>query len=149
MDYKYHAINEYGYVIGSCGGDKAKDAIQENLIDDDGTDRSNDMWDIISKLWKPDDRPLPAIIREISKIDFIELFTDAEMEGLIDFAKTNTKAALFLRKLDSYDVINLNNAKLMAAVNVMETVGVIGAGRASEILNSTSDVITIIQPPRR
>jgi len=145
----YHTINEQGYIIGSCGSSDEEDLdIRTDLLEDDGTDRRNHMWDLIAKIWKPDDRPLPDEIRQISKIDFIELFTDAEMESLIDFAKTNTKAALFLNKLDAYDVINLNNAKLQTSINAMENVGVLSAGRASEIINSTSDVITVIQPPR-
>ena len=147
--YNYHVINNLGYIVGSCGSpDEENLLIRTDLLADDGTDRINDMWDVIAKIWKPDDRPLPPETRLLSKIDFIELFTDAEMESLIDFAKTNTKAALFLRKLDSYEIINLNNTKLQAAITAMETVGVLLAGRASEIINSTSDVITVTQPPR-
>ena len=147
--YNYHVINNLGYIVGSCGSPSEEDLlIRTDLLVYDGTDRINDMWDVIAKIWKPDDRPLPPETRLLSKIDFIELFTDAEMESLIDFAKTNTKAALFLRKLDSYEIINLNNTKLQAAITAMETVGVLLAGRASEIINSTSDVITVTQPPR-
>ena len=144
---KYIIIDVNGYVVGR--------AESTNLIESDTHIEVNDFseaddkkWDHVNKTWKPDDRPLPAEIRQLSKINFIELFTDTEMEALIEFAKTSTKAALFLRKLDSYDIINLNNVKLQAAITAMETVGVLSIGRANEIINSTSDVITEIQPPR-
>lgn len=145
---KYIIINIDGYVEGSIESTNLI-ACGDYISITDIAIAANKKWNRLLSRWEDDDRALPPLQRNIIKIDFVELFTDTEMEDLIDFARTNSKAALFLRKLDSYDLIDLNNTKLQTAITAMETVGIIGTGRANEIINSTSDKITEYQPTRQ
>jgi len=82
--------------------------------------------------------PMP-INRVIEKIDFLDLFTPAEMEGIIAKSKESNsagnKVGVFLEQLNAAPSVDLDSSRSIKAVNGMETLGLIGAGRAAVILN--------------
>ena len=59
-------------------------------------------------------------------------FTSAEQETLV--AHTNKKVKALLYEIRMRPKINLRWSKLITAINAMENAGIIGAGRAAEIL---------------
>ncbi len=80
--------------------------------------------------------------RLISKYLFIQRFTDAERRDLFGFSLDSTKTeaqrkrvAAFVWYLDFLDVINLDDASLVAGMQYLETVAVLAAGRAAQILS--------------
>ena len=78
--------------------------------------------------------PLQVII---SKIQFMNRFTDTELATILTVAKTNIAIEVFVKKLDLADTVTITGADAIAGVNAMETYGLIGAGRAAEILSIT------------
>ena len=94
------------------------------------------MWDAASRSFVP--RPAPRIIR---KVDFIQRFTLAERKELFGFTVGSTytpsqqkNLAAFMRYLDFLDVIPLDDVGIQQGVNYLETVSVIAAGRAAQVL---------------
>ena len=77
--------------------------------------------------------PLP-MTNTIPKDAFVSRFTDAETEALLVASKSNNNVAMFIQKIDFIGRVDLSSANLIAAVNRMETEGIIGPGRAAEIL---------------
>jgi hypothetical protein len=92
------------------------------------------IWNVSELDFEP--KPVKRII---TKLDFIGRFTDPELEAIISKSKeANTigdKVGVFLKKLDVAQDVDLDDARLNAGVNGMETLGLIGAGRAAVILN--------------
>ncbi len=87
--------------------------------------------------------PPPPII---TKIAFRDRFTATEKEDLqlaavinpSDTAQQKRQASRiqsWLEDIRNMDYVDLTNARVIAGVNAMETVGIIGVGRAAEILS--------------
>ncbi len=66
---------------------------------------------------------------------FFDRFTQAELENLIVTARTNAKAAVFLKRLDLKDRVDLADPLLQADISSMETAGILSTARVQEILN--------------
>lgn len=91
-------------------------------------DGSIDGFDIVNT---PEAPVIPIIL---SKITFMNRFTDTELATILTVAKTNIAIEVFVKKLDLADTVTINGADAITGVNAMETYGLIGAGRAAEIL---------------
>jgi len=68
----------------------------------------------------------------ICNIVFWDRFTDDEKENLLDAANKKIKA--FLYELRIRPAFRLNSTKVITAINALESAGIIGVGRADEIL---------------
>lgn len=84
--------------------------------------------------------PSPAAVRSLSPRDFLRRFSAAEREALEDLAATGTanvrkKLAAFKTYVSTGGFVELDDDYIVAAVTAMETAGVVGAGRAAEILS--------------
>lgn len=80
--------------------------------------------------------------RIVSKLTFIQRFTDAERRALfgfsLDSSKTETQRKLvfaFERYLDFLDMINLDDTSVASGMLYLETVGVLTSGRSGQILS--------------
>jgi len=69
-----------------------------------------------------------------SRLDFLDRFTDPEMEGIMGAERTNNKIAVFLKKLDVAGEIDRDSQRTINAVSGLESLGLINIGRAAEIL---------------
>lgn len=74
----------------------------------------------------------------ISKLDFLDLFTDDELEAIIAKSKENSsvghKVSVFIQRLELSETVDLKSDRANTAVNGMEELGLIAPGRAAEIL---------------
>ena len=77
--------------------------------------------------------PRPEV-RIIDKLDFMELFTSTELESIV--TSTNAKVQVFVKKLEMAASVDLRSERMATAVNGMETLGLIGPGRAAEVLSA-------------
>jgi hypothetical protein len=80
--------------------------------------------------------------RLISKYVFIQRFTDAERRVLFGFSLDSTKTETqrknvfaFERYLDFLDMISLDDTSITAGMAYLETVAILAAGRAAQILS--------------
>lgn len=72
--------------------------------------------------------------RHLTKLEFLDRFTDVELAGILDAAKVSTLIAVWVKKLDVATEIHLYDERTIYGVNALETAGLLGQGRAAEIL---------------
>lgn len=85
----------------------------------------------------PDDvEPVvPAPLGQISQLDYMERFTDAELENIYGAAKVSLSVEVWLKKFEAADFIDLADPRTLAGLQALEANGLIGAGRSLEILH--------------
>jgi len=78
--------------------------------------------------------------RRLSKLSFVNLFTDAEYVGILTAARNNVQIEAWVKKMEMTAVdpdglsISLDDPRTAAGVQALEAAGLIGTGRASQIL---------------
>ena len=78
--------------------------------------------------------PRPEI-RSIDKLDFLDLFTAPELEGIL--ASSHIKVKVFIEKLSmAPNSFDLKSTRMVTAVNGMAQLNLITAARAAEILDA-------------
>jgi len=81
----------------------------------------------------PTPNPVPAP-PPMNKIDFLRLFTPAEIMGIRAAATTNELVGYYQYMLDAATVVMLNDPDIVAGVPMLEAGGLLEPGRASQIL---------------
>lgn len=82
------------------------------------------------------DVPQPVARQVIlSKLEFMNRLTDAEMAGIYTAAKSSVAVEIWLEKFKLATEINLDDPAVMAGLQAMEAAGLIAAGRAAEIMS--------------
>lgn len=72
--------------------------------------------------------------RPISKLAFMERFTDEELAAIYAAAKTDVRVEVWMDKLKLAGEVDLNDPRTQAGVRALEALGLIAEGRAAEIL---------------
>lgn len=72
--------------------------------------------------------------RILTKLDYMNRFTDTELATIYTVAKTNVAVEIWLEKFKLSTEINLDDQRTIYGVLALEQFGLIGVGRASEIL---------------
>ena len=75
-----------------------------------------------------------AASSKLSKIDYMGLFTDVELAGIYSAAKTVVQIEVWLEKFKLSADIDLRDPRTIAGVMALEQFGLIGTGRAAQIL---------------
>ncbi len=70
----------------------------------------------------------------VSRIDLLRRFTSEEMTAIVAASKTDAAIAAMVLMWQVVDVVYLTAPETVAGVQALEAAGVIGSGRASEIL---------------
>ena len=78
--------------------------------------------------------PFP-VNKKISTTEFLELFTEPELIGILDAAKVSTQVQLFVLKMEQAEFIDLNKQTVIDGVNTMVLSGLLTRERAAVILN--------------
>lgn len=68
----------------------------------------------------------------VERNEFLDLFSAAEQEAVI--GTTNATVQVFLQKLSLSERVRLHHERTITAVNGLEALGLIGTGRAAQIL---------------
>jgi len=81
----------------------------------------------------------PLISMELAKepltrLQFLNRFTDAELAGIYTVAKTNVAIEIMLDKFRAAEFIDTIDLQTVAGINALESAGLIAPGRAVEIL---------------
>lgn len=80
----------------------------------------------------PDPVPDPKV--PLTKLEYMNRFTDAELEGIYTAAKSTIAIEIWLEKFKLATDINLEDARTIAGVQALEAAGLLAVGRAAEIL---------------
>ena len=86
----------------------------------------------------PTDAPAdaPAPTRVISKLDYMNRFTEQELASIYTTAKTVVAVEVWLEKFRLSEFVDLDDQRTVAGVQALEAVGLIGEGRTAEILGA-------------
>jgi len=80
------------------------------------------------------DPPTPPVVDELNKIDFLRLFTQAERIAIRQAAAVNPLISDYQHMLDVATVVRLSDPDIQTGVPLLELGGLIGVGRAAQIL---------------
>lgn len=72
--------------------------------------------------------------RFLTKLDYMNRFTDTELATIYTIAKTNVAIEIWLKKFELATEINLDDPRVVGGLQALEQYGLIGTGRAAEIL---------------
>lgn len=99
---------------------------------------------LLGKIWDGTifTAPIPVVppigsLNTVSKIQFVNLFTDSELLNILTTAKSNVSVELLVMKVSLSDKIDLSDPLTITSVNMLEQNGIIGSGRANIILSNT------------
>jgi len=70
----------------------------------------------------------------ITRLAFMSMFTDAELEAIYTAAKQSVKVEIYLDKIKAAENVTLTDPRTIAGVEALTAAGLIDAGRVSEIL---------------
>lgn len=80
--------------------------------------------------------PAPSVvIGQISKLAYMERFTDAELANIYAAAKISPAVEVWLEKFKLAEFIDLTDPRTLAGLQALESNGLIGTGRALEVLH--------------
>lgn len=83
-----------------------------------------------------EDAPAPTIqSRVLSKLEYLRRFTSEERVTIRAAAKQSPMLEDYLAMMELAEEINTGDADTIAAVQMLEQAGLIGEGRANEVLN--------------
>ena len=92
-------------------------------------------YDHVAEVAVRDDMTIaPDSVRNVTKLEYLRRFTQDERIAIRTGAATNPVLADYLAMLELAQDINLDDPDTVAAVQMLEAVGLIGTGRAAEIL---------------
>ena len=72
--------------------------------------------------------------RVISKLQYMNKFHDDELAGIFGTAKVSLAVEIWLEKFHLAEFINLDDPTLLYGLQALEAAGLIGSGRAVEII---------------
>lgn len=78
--------------------------------------------------------PEPPQVRRVSRLAFRNRFTDAEKLAIYTAAESSAQIRVWLDDLAAAEFIDLDYPATVAGVQALELAGLIGAGRAAEVV---------------
>lgn len=120
------------------------------LVSLDEQDPDYEQGEVFRTLWFRGDMPplskyywdksqlafLPRGDVAITQLAFRNRFLPAEKTAIYTAAESNVEVRIWLDDLAATTSVRLNNAQTIASVQALEAAGLIGPGRADEILNT-------------
>ena len=89
------------------------------------------VWDVPEAPYEYAPEPTSRVI---TKLDYMNRFHDEELAALYSAAKTVVQIEVWLEKFKVSDEIDLSDPRTGAGLHALESAGLIGPGRANEIL---------------
>ena len=80
--------------------------------------------------------PVPVATKEITKYQYIGLFTNEELVAIYTAAKTVVQLEVWLEKFRVAETIDLKDPKTLEGLQALEASGLLAPGRAMEIINA-------------
>jgi hypothetical protein len=99
-------------------------------------------WNGVNWVYAPHIQLTPIVMQQsstpvvtvISHLAFMDRLTDAEFAGILLAAKESVEVEVWLKKFDAAGEIDLADERTIAGVHALESAGLLGEGRAVEIL---------------
>ena len=93
-------------------------------------------WIKVDGVWQapPVPAPEPVLKSVLTPLEFLNRFTNDEAKTILGLSKTNPDVELWWLKYNKAQDIDLDDPQTIDGVTMLETAGIIAAGRAEEIL---------------
>lgn len=78
--------------------------------------------------------PQPMATVTLTKLEYMDRFTDIELAGIYAAAKTSVQVEIWLERFKLATEVDLSDPRTVAGVQALETAGLIAPGRTAEIL---------------
>jgi len=94
-------------------------------------------WEKLNGMWTAPVQPAqpgPAPIRTLTHLQYMNRFTDEELEAIYTAAKTVVKVEVWLAKFNAAGPVDLDDQETIKGLQAMEAAGLLATGRAAEIL---------------
>lgn len=82
--------------------------------------------------------PIPSAPRVVTKLQYMGLFRDWELEAIYSAAKSVIAVEIWLDKFKMTPEVDLDDPRTIGGLQAMEAAGLIGPGRAAEIASGTT-----------
>ena len=101
-------------------------------------------WNGVSWMFAPNIQTAPVVVaqptppapsRILTKLAWVDRFTDEEMAAIYTAAKVNIQVEVWLEKFKISQEVDLDDQRLIAGVQGLEAAGLLAEGRAAEILS--------------
>ena len=76
-----------------------------------------------------------AAARTLTRLQYMTRFTQAELETIYGLSDTNMAVRVWVKMFERADVVDLDDARTVTGLQRLEAAGILGAGRAAEILS--------------
>jgi hypothetical protein len=120
----------------------------ESEVDPDGTNGewvacgdAGPGWLYDGSMFTAPPDPAPTPVRTLTKLQYMNRFTDGELASIYTAAKSNVAVEIWLEKFKLASEVNLDDASTVAGLQAMEAVGLLASGRAAEILGTSEDCL--------
>lgn len=94
-------------------------------------------WEKVDGVWTAPAPSAPTAapqVRTLTKLQYMNRFTDGELASIYTAAKSNVAVEIWLEKFKLASEVNLDDASTVAGLQAMEAAGLLATGRAAEIL---------------
>jgi hypothetical protein len=128
---KYAQLNDQSIVIGVSDLGKRGRVERPDMIEVETADPS-----LLGMKWNGETfepGPAPERSPQLTRLAFMDRFTNAELVAIYTAAKSDVKAQIWLDKVKTAQEINLADTRTREALAMLEAGGLIGEGRADEI----------------
>lgn len=123
-----YAIIENGFVVNMAMADAPQ---ADNWIK---TDAAGIGWIYADGVLSAPAAPVAAPIRALTKLQYMNRFTDKELADIYGAAKVIVQVEIWLEKFKLAAEINLDDPVTIGGLQAMEAAGLLAAGRAAEVL---------------
>lgn len=89
-----------------------------------------DHWEIVESM------PAPVVYRDLTSLEFLELFTDAEQVAVVSATMTSPVVKLWYDKMLAAMNITLSDPRTEAGLDALVAAGLLTAERKSEIVEA-------------
>jgi hypothetical protein len=125
--------------LADADAERDVNAVQEEILRNGGTAEWRD--GVIKIIPKAAETAEEIQSAGLTKLEFMQRFTDAELDALYTVAKTNVAVEIWLAKFnattpdDNGYSVYLDDQRTIESVYMLEQAGLIATGRAAEILS--------------
>lgn len=125
-----------GLVINISKGEleQTQQMFPDQIIRETGNEQIGNLWD--GSTFSAPEEVTPVQRTTITRLAFRNRFTPAEKAALYTAAKENVQIQIYLDDVNSATFVDLSRTDTREGVIALENAGLIGSGRALEILDS-------------
>lgn len=89
-------------------------------------------WDVNTRQFREE---IGVAVRTLTGLQYMSRFTQEELEKIYGLADVNLAVRVWVKMFERADVVDLDDARTVTGLQRLEAAGILGKGRAAEILS--------------